>query len=58
MQIASATSSRTRKVCEQKMFSGLAFPVRDKMVVCVGTGKRALLVRVDGAHHAVMGRDR
>lgn len=54
---------------EQKMFGGLAFLVRDKMVVCVGTGSRALLVRVDGvrepeylehagAHHAVMGRDR
>ncbi|KQU56426.1 hypothetical protein ASG84_19805 [Rhodococcus sp. Leaf278] len=54
---------------EQKMFGGLAFLVRDKMVVCVGTGNRALLVRVDGArepdylartgaHHAVMGRDR
>ncbi|MGF0313966.1 TfoX/Sxy family protein [Rhodococcus sp. IEGM1428] len=54
---------------EQKMFGGLAFMVRDKMMVCVGTGNRALLVRVDGvrepeylerdgAHHAVMGRDR
>ena len=54
---------------EQKMFGGLAFLVRDKMVVCVGAGNRALLVRVDGArepeylkrdgaHHAVMGRDR
>ena len=54
---------------EQKMFGGLAFLVRDKMVVCVGTGNRALLVRVDGArepehlehpgaHHAVMGRER
>ncbi|WP_032401560.1 TfoX/Sxy family protein [Rhodococcoides fascians] len=54
---------------EQKMFGGLAFMVRDKMVVCVGTENRALLVRVDGvrepeylesdgAHHAVMGRDR
>ncbi|WP_256981145.1 MULTISPECIES: TfoX/Sxy family protein [unclassified Rhodococcus (in: high G+C Gram-positive bacteria)] len=54
---------------EHKMFGGLAFLVRDKMVVCVGTGSRALLVRVDGvrepeylqregAHHAVMGRDR
>ncbi|OZC90606.1 hypothetical protein CH254_06675 [Rhodococcus sp. 06-412-2C] len=54
---------------EQKMFGGLAIMVRDKMVVCVGTGSRALLVRVDGvrepeylqrdgAHHAVMGRDR
>jgi len=54
---------------EQKMFGGLAFMVRDKMVVCVGTGNRALLVRVDGvrepeylerhgADHAVMGQDR
>ncbi|MDI9897475.1 TfoX/Sxy family protein [Rhodococcus sp. IEGM 1381] len=50
------------------MFGGLAFLVRDKMVVCVGRGS-ALLVRVDGvrepeylqrdgAHHAVMGRNR
>ncbi|CAH0183991.1 TfoX/Sxy family protein [Rhodococcoides fascians] len=54
---------------EQKMFGGLAFMVRDRMVVCVGTGNRALLVRVDGvrepeylqldgAHHAVMGKGR
>lgn len=54
---------------EQKMFGGLAFLVRDKMVACVGTGNRALLVRVDGArepeylerdgaHHAVMGKGR
>ena len=33
---------------EQKMFGGLAFMVRDRMVVCVGTENRALLVRVDG----------
>ncbi|OZE80471.1 hypothetical protein CH305_13020 [Rhodococcus sp. 15-649-2-2] len=54
---------------EQKMFGGLAFMVRDKMVVCVGTGNRALLVRVDGVRepeylerdgtdHAVMGQGR
>ncbi|MEU3471499.1 TfoX/Sxy family protein [Rhodococcus sp. NPDC006774] len=54
---------------EQQMFGGLAFLVRDKVVVCVGTGSRALLVRVDGVreseylqvdgtHHAVMGPDR
>ncbi|CCQ14942.1 TfoX domain-containing protein [Rhodococcus sp. AW25M09] len=54
---------------EQKMFGGLAFMVRDKMVACVGTGNRGLLVRVDGnrepeyvrldgASHAVMGRGR
>lgn len=54
---------------EQKMFGGLAFLVRGKMVACVGTGDRALLVRVDGARepeflqfdgalHAVMGRGR
>ncbi|MDR6911714.1 TfoX/Sxy family transcriptional regulator of competence genes [Rhodococcus fascians] len=54
---------------EQKMFGGLAFMVRDRMVVCVGTENRALLVRVDGvrepeylqldgAHHAVMGKGR
>ena len=61
--------SEQESLHEQKMFGGLAFLVRDKMVVCVGTGGRALLVRVDvvfvpeylqrdGVHHAVMGRDR
>ncbi|OZC97150.1 hypothetical protein CH275_23930 [Rhodococcus sp. 06-235-1A] len=61
--------SEQESLREQKMFGGLAFMVRDKMVVCVGTDDRALLVRVDGvhepeylqrdgAHHAVMGRDR
>jgi TfoX/Sxy family transcriptional regulator of competence genes len=64
-----ATLADEANLREQKMFGGLAFMVREKMVVCVGTGTRALLVRVDGvrepeylqregAHHAVMGRDR
>ena len=64
-----ATLADEASLREQKMFGGLVFMVRDKMVVCVGTGSRAMLVRVDGvrepeylhrdgAHHAVMGRDR
>ncbi|MEJ5914395.1 TfoX/Sxy family protein [Pseudokineococcus sp. 1T1Z-3] len=35
-----------RPVREQKMFGGLAFMVDDRMVVCVGAGGGALLVRV------------
>lgn len=64
-----AALSEQDSLREQKMFGGLAFLVQNKMVMCVGTGGRALLVRVDenrepeylqrdGAHHAVMGRDR
>lgn len=64
-----ATLADEANLREQKMFGGLAFMVREKILVCVGTGTRALLVRVDGvrepeylqregAHHAVMGRDR
>lgn len=64
-----ATLADEANLREQKMFGGLAFMVREKILVCVGTGNRALLVRVDdvrepeylqreGAHHAVMGRDR
>lgn len=64
-----ASLSDEESLREQKMFGGLAFMVREKMVVCVGTEARALLVRVDGdrepeyiqadgARHAVMGRGR
>ncbi|GGF99185.1 RNA methyltransferase [Rhodococcoides trifolii] len=64
-----AALSDEESLRERKMFGGLAFMVNEKMVVCVGTGGGALLVRVsgdrdadylkvDGARRAEMGTER